>query len=313
MRSSGLSSRPYASAYKLIQDSWAGQRYTSSGSYFPVTVSQPDESFSSTWESLDTTILSGSGAGMMKQYIRNTVPESYYMISNLLGNFGGYNSTYYCVTQYASLTGYDLSGRNGSFRYTVQYTSGYTGMQAQLPFYTYADGSGWYGFRPSHTYRVSGWMRSISGNLPNAGIFVAKKTQTGSQSWVSTSLKTLTEGKGPDVIYDPVGGDLAEAAFRSIAWRGRYLVIGFAQGAIPALPLNLALLKGASLVGVFWGEFAKREPGRNARMLAELAGWYATSRIKPVLDRVLPMAQLPDAFARMAAREVVGKVVLTNA
>lgn len=125
-------------------------------------------------------------------------------------------------------------------------------------------------------------------------------------------LKTLTEGKGPDVIYDPVGGDIAEAAFRSIAWRGRYLVIGFAQGAIPSLPLNLALLKGASLVGVFWGEFAKREPGRNAKMLGELAGWYATGKIKPVLDRVLPMEQLPDAFARMAAREVVGKLVLTN-
>ena len=125
-------------------------------------------------------------------------------------------------------------------------------------------------------------------------------------------LKSLTEGKGPDVIYDPVGGDLAEPAFRSIAWRGRYLVIGFAQGQIPSLPLNLALLKGASLVGVFWGEFAKREPARNAKMLGELAGWYATGKIKPVLDRVLPMDQLPAAFARMAAREVVGKVVLTN-
>ena len=126
-------------------------------------------------------------------------------------------------------------------------------------------------------------------------------------------LKALTEGKGPDVIYDPVGGDLAEAAFRSIAWRGRYLVIGFAQGAIPALPLNLALLKGASLVGVFWGEFAKREPSRNAKMLGELTGWYAAGKIKPVLDRVLPLEQLPAAFARMAAREVVGKLVLTTA
>ncbi|MCY4747217.1 NADPH:quinone oxidoreductase family protein [Pelomonas sp. UHG3] len=126
-------------------------------------------------------------------------------------------------------------------------------------------------------------------------------------------LKALTEGKGPDVIYDPVGGDMAEAAFRSIGWRGRYLVIGFAQGAIPALPLNLALLKGASLVGVFWGEFAKREPGRNAKMLGELAAWYATGKIKPVLDRVMPLEQLPAAFARMAAREVVGKLVLTHA
>ncbi len=125
-------------------------------------------------------------------------------------------------------------------------------------------------------------------------------------------LKALTAGKGPDVIYDPVGGDVAEAAFRGIAWRGRYLVIGFAQGQIPALPLNLALLKGASIVGVFWGEFAKREPGRNAKMLGELAAGYAAGNYKPVLDQVLPMEQLPAAFARMAAREVVGKIVLTH-
>ena len=115
-----------------------------------------------------------------------------------------------------------------------------------------------------------------------------------------------------DAVSGLAGGEISVQAFRSIAWRGRYLVIGFAQGAIPALPLNLALLKGASLVGVFWGEFAKREPGRNARMLGELAAWYAAGKVKPVLDRVLPMEQLPAAFARMAAREVVGKLVLTN-
>jgi len=125
-------------------------------------------------------------------------------------------------------------------------------------------------------------------------------------------LKALTGGKGPDVIYDPVGGSLAEQAFRSIAWRGRYLVVGFAQGEIPALPLNLALLKGASIVGVFWGEFAKREPERNARMLAQLAEWYARGLVKPVLDRVLPMTQLPAAFERMSSRQVVGKLVVTN-
>ena len=124
-------------------------------------------------------------------------------------------------------------------------------------------------------------------------------------------LKVATGGKGPDVICDPVGGDMAEAAFRAIAWRGRYLVVGFAQGHIPVMPLNLALLKGASLIGVFWGDFAKREPARNARMLGELASWYAAGKIKPVLDCVLPMAQLPAAFARMAAREVIGKLVLT--
>ncbi|MBB4841612.1 NADPH2:quinone reductase [Paucibacter oligotrophus] len=123
-------------------------------------------------------------------------------------------------------------------------------------------------------------------------------------------LKTLTEGRGPDVIYDPVGGDLVEPAFRSIAWRGRYLVVGFAQGQIPSLPINLALLKGASLLGVFWGEFAKREPKANAEMLGRLAHWHAIGKIKPVLDAVMPLEQLPQAFARMASRQVIGKIVL---
>ena len=125
-------------------------------------------------------------------------------------------------------------------------------------------------------------------------------------------IKSLTAGKGPDVVYDPVGGDLAEPVFRSIAWRGRYLVVGFAQGAIPSLPINLALLKGASLVGVFWGEFARREPKANARSLMELAQWYAQGKIKPAIDRKLPMKELPQAFALMSSRTVRGKLVLTN-
>ena len=125
-------------------------------------------------------------------------------------------------------------------------------------------------------------------------------------------LKALTQGKGPDVVYDPVGGDLAEPVFRSIAWRGRYLVIGFAQGPIPALPLNLALLKGASIVGVFWGEFARREPKANARALAELMRWYAEGKVKPVIDQRLPMRELPAAYARMGSRTVRGKLVMTN-
>lgn len=126
-------------------------------------------------------------------------------------------------------------------------------------------------------------------------------------------IKRLTEGRGPDVIYDPVGGELAEPAFRSIAWRGRYLVVGFAAGPIPQLPLNLPLLKGASLVGVFWGDFARREPQANAAMLQTLAQWYLQGHIKPVIDRVLPMEQLPQAYALMASRRVMGKVVLRNA
>lgn len=126
------------------------------------------------------------------------------------------------------------------------------------------------------------------------------------------AVKTLTDGKGPEVIYDPVGGDLAEPAFRSIAWRGRYLVVGFAAGAIPALPLNLALLKGASIVGVFWGEFAKREPKSNTAMMMELAQWYGQGKIKPVIDRSMPMAELKAGFAHMGSRAVKGKLVLVN-
>ena len=125
-------------------------------------------------------------------------------------------------------------------------------------------------------------------------------------------LKTLTGGKGPDVVYDPVGGDYTEQAFRSIAWRGRYLVVGFAAGPIPSLPLNLPLLKGASLVGVFWGDFAKREPAANAAMMRELAGWYAQGSIKPVIDQTMPMAELKAAYAHMGSRGVMGKLVLVN-
>ena len=125
-------------------------------------------------------------------------------------------------------------------------------------------------------------------------------------------IKRLTDGKGPDVVYDPVGGDLAEPVFRSIAWRGRYLVIGFAQGGIPALPWNLALLKGASIVGVFWGDFARREPQANAKALAELAQWYAQGKVKPVIDQRLPMVELPKAFAIMGSRNVRGKLVMVN-
>ena len=126
------------------------------------------------------------------------------------------------------------------------------------------------------------------------------------------AIKLLTDGKGPDVIYDPVGGDLAEPALRSIAWRGRYLVIGFASGTIPSLPLNLPLLKGASIVGVFWGSFAKQEPKANAAMMQTLAQWYMQGKVKPVIDRSMPMAELKAAYAHMGSRGVMGKLVLVN-
>jgi len=126
------------------------------------------------------------------------------------------------------------------------------------------------------------------------------------------AIKAATGGKGPDVIYDPVGGDFAEPAFRSIGWRGRYLVVGFASGPIPSLPLNLALLKGASIVGVFWGDYSKREPKANAAMMQELAQWYAQGKIKPVIDRTMPMKDLKAAYAHMGSRGVMGKLVLVN-
>ena len=129
---------------------------------------------------------------------------------------------------------------------------------------------------------------------------------------VRDTLKALTGGKGPDVVYDPVGGEIAEPVFRSIAWRGRYLVVGFAGGGIPALPWNLALLKGASVVGVFWGDFVKREPKANAAALRQLAQWYAQGKIKPVLDQKLPMSSIHQAYARMGSRQVLGKLLLVN-
>ena len=126
------------------------------------------------------------------------------------------------------------------------------------------------------------------------------------------AVKALTDCQGPDVIYDPVGGDLAEPAFRSIAWRGRYLVVGFASGSIPALPLNLTLLKGASIVGVFWGGFARQEPKASAAAIAELASWYSQGKIKPVIDQTMPMTELKAAYAHMGSRSVKGKLVMVN-
>jgi len=124
------------------------------------------------------------------------------------------------------------------------------------------------------------------------------------------ALKRFTGGKGPDVVFDPVGGRHTEIAFRAIAWRGRHLVIGFADGTVPALPLNLPLLKGASLVGVFWGEFAKREPQNNARGIRELLGWIAQGKLKPLVSKQYALADAPQALVDMAARRVVGKVVV---
>ena len=124
------------------------------------------------------------------------------------------------------------------------------------------------------------------------------------------AIKASTDGKGPDVVYDPVGGIYAEPAFRSIGWRGRYLFVGFANGEIPKLPLNLTLLKGASLVGVFWGEYVRREPKANMAAMRELMGWLAEGKIRPHISGRYALADTPKALNDMAARKVTGKVVI---
>ncbi len=125
-------------------------------------------------------------------------------------------------------------------------------------------------------------------------------------------LKALTGGKGPDVIYDPVGGPLAEQAFRSIAWRGRYLVVGFANGEIPKLPFNLMLLKGAAVVGVFWGDFTRREPKQNLADIQVMLGWMRDGKIRPHISARYPLANGTQALNDMMNRKVMGKVVITN-
>ena len=123
-------------------------------------------------------------------------------------------------------------------------------------------------------------------------------------------IKTLTGGKGADVIYDAVGGPYSEPAFRSIAWRGRHLVIGFAAGDIPKLPLNLALLKGASVVGVFWGDFTRREPQVFAESARQLGRWYREGKLKPHVSATFPLARAAEAIKLLASRKAKGKVVI---
>ena len=123
-------------------------------------------------------------------------------------------------------------------------------------------------------------------------------------------LKELTGGKGPDVIYDPVGGSFAEPAFRSIGWGGRYLVVGFAAGDIPALPLNLPLLKGASIVGVFWGEFARRDPRGNARNLGQMIEWIKEGRMRLLVSKTYSLEAAGQALRDLEERQVTGKVVI---
>jgi NADPH2:quinone reductase len=123
-------------------------------------------------------------------------------------------------------------------------------------------------------------------------------------------IKALTEGRGVDVVYDPVGGALAESALRSVGWRGRYLVVGFATGDIPKIATNLLLLKGSSLVGVFWGEFVRREPELNADNMKLLFAWLQHRKIHPLISKRYPLSQASQALDALLARQAVGKLVV---
>ena len=124
-------------------------------------------------------------------------------------------------------------------------------------------------------------------------------------------VKELTQGKGADVIYDPVGGDLSEQAFRGIAWDGRFLVIGFASGPIPAIPLNLSLLKGASLIGVFWGSWAARQPQDSMQNFKQLIEMIDSGKFSPLVTEVYSLADYQAALSSIAQRRAKGKVILS--
>jgi NADPH2:quinone reductase len=142
-------------------------------------------------------------------------------------------------------------------------------------------------------------------------VYPAGPLDRDAQKKLSEDLKALVGGDGFNVIYDPVGGDYAEPALRAIAWEGRFLVVGFAASdTIPKVPLNLALLKGCQIVGVFWGAFTAREPQRNKANIAELVAWVQHGKIKPLVSKTYSLAQAAEALNDMAARRVKGKVVL---
>ncbi|UVL61490.1 NADPH:quinone oxidoreductase family protein [Pseudomonas sp. B21-032] len=134
-----------------------------------------------------------------------------------------------------------------------------------------------------------------------------------SETSLKDEIKRLTGGNGADVIYDPVGGDLFDQAVRGIAWNGRLLVVGFASGRIPELPVNLALLKGAAVLGVFWGAFAQRQPADNAANFQQLFAWFAEGKLKPLVSQTFPLAEAGAAIEMLGQRKAVGKLVVTMA
>ena len=127
---------------------------------------------------------------------------------------------------------------------------------------------------------------------------------------LKTRIKELTNGKGVDVVYDPVGGKFSEAALRGMAWKGRYLVVGFANGEIPKLPMNLPLLKGCAVVGVFWGQFAKLEPKASFQNTRQLLAWIQEGAIAQLVGKRYALAEAPQALQDLMDRKMLGKGVV---
>jgi NADPH2:quinone reductase len=142
-------------------------------------------------------------------------------------------------------------------------------------------------------------------------VYPTGKLSRDQQKELSEQIKALTGGKGADVLYDPVGGDYSEPAIRAMNWEGRFLVIGFAAGEIPRIPLNLSLLKSCDILGVFWGAFTARNPKRNQEHLAEIARWVAEGKIKPYVSARFPLARAGEAIRMLADRKATGKIVVT--
>jgi NADPH2:quinone reductase len=132
-----------------------------------------------------------------------------------------------------------------------------------------------------------------------------------SEESLKDRLKALTDGRGVDVVYDPVGGDFSEVALRSMAWNGRFLVIGFASGPIPSIPLNLTLLKGCAVIGVFWGRFIGEEPQVQQANVDALWAMFESEQLKPVITDVYPIASFQEGYAAMMERRALGKVIFT--
>jgi NADPH2:quinone reductase len=151
---------------------------------------------------------------------------------------------------------------------------------------------------------------SSSGKLEHARAAGADDLIDYTESALKESVRELTDGKGVDVVYDPVGGAYAEPALRALAWHGRYLVVGFATGDIPSLPLNIVLLKEASIVGVYWGAWVARHPQDHAENMRELSALIADGALVPELSEVYEFADFRNAFRQISERRALGKVVI---